>query len=157
VPNELEFILSDPDFACYLRDVFFRTKYIKKTPLLQLVEAYRNTEGQPRQRVVASLGNATLPAGVPRQLAKAIEDQINGQTEWLDDGLSEETAAWVVHVASLAKRSKGAIQAVSRTVIDGVLLDEIQTEQVVELGPQLVAMKAWDEHGKNKQKRSDCR
>ena len=127
--------------------MFFRTKQIKGTPLLQLVEAYRNTEGQPRQLVVASLGNATLPAGNPRHLAKAVEEQINGQDGLLDGALAQETAAWVVHVASLAKRSKGATRAVGGTVIDGVLLDEIQTEQVVELGPQLVAMKAWDALG----------
>lgn len=124
--------------------MFFRTKQIKGTPLLQLVEAYRNAEGSPRQRVIASLGNATLPAGDPRHLAKAVEDQINGQAGLLDGFLSTETAAWVAEIASLAKRSKGATRDVSGTIIDGVLLDEIQTEQVVELGPQLVAMKAWD-------------
>ena len=124
--------------------MFFRTKQIKGTPLLQLVEAYRNTEGQPRQRVVASLGNDTLPAGDPRRLAKAVEDQINGQADWLDKSITEETAAWVVHVAKLAKRSKGATAPVSGTVIDGVLPDEMETGEIVELGPQLVAMKAWD-------------
>jgi hypothetical protein len=40
-----------------LPGVFCRTKQIKGTPLLQPVEAYRHTEGQPRQRVAASLGN----------------------------------------------------------------------------------------------------
>jgi transposase len=127
--------------------VFFRTKQIKGTPLVQLVEAYRNTEGQPRQRVVASLGNASLPAGDPRRLAKAVEDQLNGHTGLLDETFTAETVAWVVHVASLAKRSKGATTPVVGTVIDGVLLDEIETEQSVELGPQLVAMKAWDALG----------
>ena len=135
------------DFTAYLPGVFFRTKQIKGTPLLQLVEAYRNAEGQPRQRVVASLGNASLPAGDPRRLAKAVEEQINGHSGLLDVALTEDAAAWVVHVASLAKRSKGATQSVGGTVIDGVLLDEIQTEQVVQLGPQLVAMKAWDALG----------
>jgi transposase len=127
--------------------VFFRTKQIKGTPLVQLVEAYRNTEGQPRQRVVASLGNASLPAGDPRRLAKAVEDQINGHTGLLDETFTAETVAWVVHVASLAKRSKGATTPVVGTVIDGILLDEIETEQSVQLGPQLVAMKAWDALG----------
>ncbi|MFT5405442.1 MAG: hypothetical protein ACI9DF_004291, partial [Verrucomicrobiales bacterium] len=37
--------------------MYFRTKTIKGTPLLQLVESYRNAEGSPRQRVVASLGD----------------------------------------------------------------------------------------------------
>ena len=78
--------------------------------------------------MVASLGNATLPAGDARRLAKAVEDQISGQAGLLDPALTAETAAWVVNVANLAKRSKGATEAVSGTVIDGVLLDEIQTE-----------------------------
>ena len=122
--------------------VFFRTKQIKGTPLFQLVEAYRSNQGQSRRRVVSSLGNATLPAGDPRHLTKAVEHQMNGQADGLDGAISTDAAAWVVHVASLAKRSKGATQS-----IDGVLLDEIQTEQVVELGPQLVAMKAQDALG----------
>ena len=41
--------------------MFFRTKILKDTPLVQLVEAFRNAEGQPRQRVVASLGDAAIP------------------------------------------------------------------------------------------------
>lgn len=58
--------------------VFFRTKQIKGTPLFQLVEAYRSNQGQSRRRVVSSLGNATLPAGDPRHLTKAVEHQMNG-------------------------------------------------------------------------------
>jgi len=50
-------------------------------------------------------------------------------------------------VAKLAKRSRGATEPVGKAIADGVLLDEIQTSQVVELGPELVAMHAWDELG----------
>lgn len=41
--------------------MYFRTKTIKDSKLVQLVESYRNEEGQPRQRVVVSLGDAQLP------------------------------------------------------------------------------------------------
>ena len=34
--------------------MYFRTKTVKGTALVQLVESYRNAEGQPRQRVVAA-------------------------------------------------------------------------------------------------------
>jgi hypothetical protein len=74
--------------------VFFRTKQIKGTPLLQLVEAYRNAEGQPRQRVVASLGNITLPGEHTRCIAKAVECQINGQQLLLGGELTAEVASW---------------------------------------------------------------
>jgi hypothetical protein len=45
------------EFGC----VFFRTKTIKGSKLVQLVESYRNQEGQPRQRVIISLGDPQLP------------------------------------------------------------------------------------------------
>ena len=61
--------------------------------------------GQPL--VVASLGNATLPAGDPRRFAKAVEEPINGHNGLLDGALTAEAAAWVVRVASLAQRPKG--------------------------------------------------
>jgi len=60
--------------------MFFRTKTVKGTPLLQLVESYRNAEGQPRQRVIASLGDATLPADEKRAIAKAVESALTGQS-----------------------------------------------------------------------------
>ena len=47
--------------------MFFRTKRTPSGSVLQLLEAYRNGEGLPRQRVVVSLGNANLPkAGFAR-------------------------------------------------------------------------------------------
>ena len=137
VPKLKRFILPAPGFFRYLPHVYFRTKQIKGTPLLQLVEAYRNTQGQPRQRVVASRGGDTLPAGDPHLLAKAVEDEMNGQAGLLDEALTAEAAAWVAHVAKLAKRSKGATKAIGGTVLDGVLLDDMETEQIVELGYSL--------------------
>lgn len=44
----------------------------------------------------------------------------------------------------LARGSKGGNAAVQAATADGVLLDEIETQDVVQLGPQLVAMKAWE-------------
>ena len=40
--------------------MFFRLKHSKSGQVLQLLESYRNQEGQPRQRVVVSLGDAAL-------------------------------------------------------------------------------------------------
>lgn len=127
--------------------MFFRTKTIKGTPLVQLVQSYRNAEGQPRQRVVASLGDAKLPKGEERQIAQAVERRLQGNRDWFDDvSLSENAAAWVARVVQIAGRSKAASPVGSDT-LDGVILDEIETYNVVQLGPQLVALKAWDELG----------
>lgn len=75
--------------------MFFRTKFIQGTPLVQLVESYRNAEGLPRQRVVASLGDADIAGADLKPLARAVEQHLGGQGDVLDAGLSEEAARWV--------------------------------------------------------------
>jgi transposase len=126
--------------------MFFRTKSVKGTPLVQLVESFRNAEGLPRQRVVVSLGNVDIPEDQRRLIAKAVERQLCGDAHWFEAGLTQEAAAWVTRITQLAGRSKSATK-IAATHLDGVMIDEIETTNVVQLGPQLVALKAWDELG----------
>jgi len=122
--------------------MFFRTKTVKNSSLLQLVESYRNAEGQPRQRVVVSLGDAKLPEAEMAAIARAVENHLGGHAELLASDLSEEAASWVRRILQLAGRSKSARPVCSDT-IDGVVVDRVQSENVVQLGPQLVALEAW--------------
>jgi transposase len=126
--------------------MFFRTKTIKGTPLVQLVESYRNAERQPRQRVIASLGDAKLPDGEAHLIARAVEDRLAGQPGLMEPELSGAAADWVTRILKLTGRSQSTSPAPLER-IDGVLLDGIATENVVQLGPQLVALKAWEELG----------
>ena len=126
--------------------MFFRTKIVKDTPLVQLVEAFRNAEGQPRQRVVASLGDAVIPEAEKRVIARAVEKRLGDQADLLDDSLSPEAAVWVDRILQVIGRSKSARPAQADKV-DGVLVDGITTENVVQLGPQIVARAAWRELG----------
>lgn len=125
--------------------VYFRTKTIKGTNLLQLIQSYRNEEGQPRQRVIASLGDAQLPDNEKTLIAKAVESQLKGEAELGSLMLSDDGKAWVDRIVNIAGRSKGGVSKVTEAVVDGVLIDQIETENVVELGPELVALKAWEE------------
>ena len=77
--------------------MYFRTKKIKNSLLVQLVESYRNSEGLPRQRVVASLGDAKLPQSELKLIAQAIELKLLGQEqlEFSSNELSAEASAWV--------------------------------------------------------------
>jgi transposase len=132
--------------------VYFRTKTIKGTPLLQLIESYRNPEGSPRQRVVASLGDAVIPEAEKEAIAGAVTRRLRGadrgeSTDWFEPDLSVDAAAWVTRIVALAGRSKGGRQNVANAVVDGVLLDKVETAEVVELGPELVALKAWEALG----------
>ena len=47
-------------------------------------------------------------------------------------------------IVQLAGRSHAA-KPVPKTTVDGVILDSIETTDVVELGPERVALKAWEE------------
>lgn len=129
--------------------MYFRTKTIKDTPLVQLVEAYRNEEGLPRQRVVASLGDANIPVDEQKKIARAVEDHLDGQSDLFDSTLSEEAAGWVKRILQVIGRSKSSRPA-RIDKVDGVLVDHIANENVVQLGPQLVARAAWRELGFDK-------
>ena len=131
-------------FLCYDARMYFRTKSVKNTPLVQLVESFRNAEGQPRQRVVASLGDAQLPANEKKAIARAVESRLKGEPNLFEEGLSEDGAAWVTRIVQLAERSKAARPANTSARLDGVLVDQVETENVVEFGPELVALEAWD-------------
>jgi hypothetical protein len=99
--------------------MFFRTKTVKGTPLVQLVESYRNAQGQPRQRVIASLGDATLPADEKRGIAKAVESALTGQSDWLESAeLSHDASSWVARIVQLARSSKGGNAAVQAATAD---------------------------------------
>lgn len=127
--------------------MYFRYKQIKSTRQLQLVSSYRNAEGKPRQRIVATLGNAQLPTGEEKAIAKAVEQRLVGGGLLFDFQLSEEAAQWVDRIEKLATQTRSAALTDQPEKIDGVLVDEIETAGVVEYGPELVGMAAWNELG----------
>jgi transposase len=124
--------------------MYFRTKSIKGSQLIQLVHSYRNSDGLPRQRVIASLGDAKLPEAEKSLIASAVERRIHGEGDFFDSSLSPEATAWVDRIVQLAGRSQAA-RPVPQATVDGVILDSIETTDVVELGPELLALKAWEE------------
>jgi hypothetical protein len=95
---------------------------------------------------VVSLGDAALPEREMPAMARAVENHLAGHTELLPAELSEEAAGWVRRILQLASRSKSARPVCSQT-IDGVVVDRVQSENIVQLGPQLVALKAWESLG----------
>jgi hypothetical protein len=88
--------------------MYFRTKFIKSTALVQLVESYRNTEGLPRQRIVVSLGDAAIPDVDKTRIARAVEAHMAGSVGLFAEDLSQEAASWVTRIISLLGRSKSA-------------------------------------------------
>ena len=127
--------------------MYFRRKKIKNSNLLQLVESYRNAEGQPRQRVVVSLGDAHLPEGEEKTIAKSVQAFAKGERELLAPPLSEKGRGWVDYICKMVERSAEDLKERRKGVFNGVIAKEVGSENVVELGPEAVGMKAWNELG----------
>ncbi|MBC8876065.1 MAG: IS1634 family transposase [Planctomycetes bacterium] len=127
--------------------MFLRTKTVRSTTVVQLVESYRNQEGLPRQRVLASLGDASIPVGERGAIAKAVELRLRGEELLLPLRLSREAAELVTRIQRITERSKAVPLAPGLTRLDGVVVERIRTDNVVGFGPHLIALKAWDALG----------
>jgi len=127
--------------------MFFREKRVKQTRLVQLVESYRDSEGHPRQRIVASLGDAELPEGSRRRIARCVQERLEGQRDLFDIQLDGKESEWVDRIMKLAERTRSAQQERGNELLDGVIASDIETINVVEFGPELVGMAAWDALG----------
>lgn len=139
--------MTNPSGFATLAGMYFRRKKIKNSYVLQLVESYRNAEGQPRQRVVVSLGGARLPEGEEKIIAKAVEAFAKGERELLAAPLSGKGKWWVDYVCKMIGRSAKKLEDRRKGVFNGVISDKVGSENVVELGPEAVGMKAWNELG----------
>ena len=137
--------------------MFFRCKQSPSGQCLQLLEAYRNAQGQPRHRVVVSLGDATIPEADQPGIARLVEQRLRGQAEL--QGVSDHAGVleWADTIAKRIERegrwrpapagaSPGASPGAG-AVIDGVLADQITHTHTTALGPSLVAWHAWQQLG----------
>jgi hypothetical protein len=85
---------------------------------------------------MVSLGDAQLPESEKNLIACSVESHLLGQSELLPIlpfKLSEEASAWLRRILQLAERSKSAC-LVGKESVDGVLVDRVQSENVVQLG-----------------------
>lgn len=123
--------------------MFFREKKIKKSRLTQLVESYRDREGRPRQRILASLGDARLSADMRRRIVLRVRQRLQGQRDLFDGDLRPVEAEWVDRIAKIVERTRSVQREREVQTLDGVVADKVDTINVVEFGPELVGMAAW--------------
>ena len=79
--------------------------------MLQLVESYRNAEGQPRQRVLASLGDASVPVDERGAIAKEVELRLRGEELLFPARLSRKGAEWVTRIQKIGAVQSGSALA----------------------------------------------
>ncbi len=154
--------------------MFFRRKPTARGFNWQLVESFRNEEGQPRQRIVVSLGNASLPEDELKFIANVLERKLRHQSDFFSQEqeaaqLSEEASSWVDRIYRQVVRDERFCQPQSVSDIEGmslasprltdsssrgprsssdqldaVRLNEIEHENSSMLGPLLPVKAAWE-------------
>ncbi len=132
--------------------MFFREKKTRKARVLQLVENSRNAEGKVRQRLVVSLGGCPVPDEHRKRVAAELTRHIAGY----ESLLSEEPVIeyWVGRVLE-RMRETGRLESAPWREIEGsesrtsapVIIDSIEHEDGVRLGPSLVLLRAWEALG----------
>ena len=132
--------------------MFFRLKHSKSGQVLQLLESYRNQEGQPRQRVVVSLGDAALSRSDWRPLASAVQKRLYGIDDLLPPEHTRRQQNWIeIILRRIDEQGRwGALQPLGRasqgpsTEVDGVLLEKLDHgESGLLLGPILLGLQGW--------------
>ncbi len=130
--------------------MFFRVKQSPSGRVLQLLESYRNPQGQPRHRVVISLGTAALAQGDWKAVAAAVAAQLYDQKPLLPPELSAHAQQWIDSITRRVMREgrwlplRAALCDPQAESLDGVLVDQITHGQSALLGPVLLGKHAWE-------------
>jgi len=137
--------------------MFFRATKSPSGTVIQLVESYRNAEGQARQQLVLSLGNASIHESIRRDVAKTVEAQLYNEPILLPRELCPEAARWADLIVRTVQRKGSWSPARKRRIetddgtaslaLDGVLVDRVDHTHSTTLGPELLAMHAWEQLG----------
>ena len=117
-----------------------------------MIEAYRNNEGNPRQRVVISLGNAPIGKENWKCIARAVENSLYHRTPLLPLDHPPEVQEWIDRILrriNLQGRCRPLPEKREEAdprddeIVNGVLLDRVSHTETAQLGPFLVGLKAW--------------
>jgi hypothetical protein len=110
-------------------------------------------QGQPRHRVVISLGDAPLAQEDWKAVAAMVADQLYGQTPLVPATLSDRARQYVDSITRRVLREgrwlplRPAVVDPQAQSLDGVLVDQVTHSQSAVLGPALLAYHAWKELG----------
>lgn len=140
----------------------FKTKKTPSGKVLQIVESYRNAQGQPRDRIIASLGTIQIPPPHLKAVAEIVRQRLYGETVLFSD-VSQSVQQWADYIVRLIDRqgrwnkahsisaggkdlNKETVcsEPAAPTTIDGVLVDEVSHDNQRELGPSLIGLHAWN-------------
>jgi len=124
--------------------MFFRMKKTPSGQVLQLVESYRAPAGDPRHRVVVSLGSLSIPRSCWSRIAGAVTAHIYGRADLFSEDDSDSIRNWIDFVKRRIAARSPSTGNVTEAHVDGVVLDKVEHGTTCELGPELVALDSWN-------------
>lgn len=130
--------------------MFFRTKTTPSGTVLQLIESYRNSQGQPRQRLVISMGDAAIAEADRPLIARAVEMRLRGGGDLLEVEVPDSVRTWTETILRRIGTSGVTPASVfdrAPTVINSVLVDLVTHEDTALLGGVLIGYDAWQKLG----------
>ena len=123
--------------------MYFRLTKTKTSPVLQLVQSYRDQENRPRQKILLSLGNMDLPKTIWKEVAEEIETQLKGINTFIQP--SKEVTEWAEKIVrELNKKEQHLQEKIQEPKEITVNPNDIFHHDTTELGPILPVMKAWE-------------
>lgn len=115
----------------------------------RLVEAYRNENGQPRQRVIMHLGTIDVPKERWKELAWLLEQRVLGRITFTSLSSELEAAADDLFARGTFAMSVPTAREQLEQTRDLVKVDlsSVSTSESRSLGPELVAAEMWNRLG----------
>lgn len=125
--------------------MFFRSKITKTGHAVQLVESYRDCEGKPRQKIIISLGAIDFPKELWKPVAEEIEARLHNVLLLFPP--SKEVSEWTEKIVSEIEKKGWIPKCKDEKEAIAIHPENITHHETTELGPELVALKAWEELG----------
>ncbi len=122
--------------------MYLREKKTKTTPVMQLVESYRDHEGNPRQKIILSLGNCNIDKELWQPIVQDVENILNNAQILFPP--SKEVREWSEKIVKELQKKESLGQNLNIPSEVTVDPSKITVEEVRELGVELVAKKAYD-------------
>ena len=134
--------------------MFFRVKNTPTSKVLKLLESYRDCEGKPKHRTIVSLGTPTLEKEQLKRVAYLIDKHFySSEADFIfemeltdaERTFADETIRKIETEKRWIPTTRGTIEAKQPNKINEIKVDEVEHETTSELGPVLVANKAWND------------
>lgn len=132
--------------SMFIREVKTRSKGIEYT-VHRLIEAYRNSDNLPRQRVIMNLGKIEVPKNRWKELAFLLEQRYRGQDVLtsLSPDLEKTANDLYARASFFQAKPMAEEQIVEQRDLETVDLKSIQVSESRSLGPELAIMKMWND------------